>query len=305
MMNTEELEEHHEVAEINTKDHDAFYDVYFRLGNKFAWVYWSLWRRDGSGDGQSAGGCHLARFHDGFYLADSGREHYGVRSGSHSYRVGGDECRMSIYENGNPWALPKASGNLGRFEWSPEFPIYYNNDIQVCSECLWVSASECNYSGIACQPTDLRYVPRCDCCAFHSYRTVRTKDAWQNILTPKPPLHIELLEKWRKQQAKKESEKKARRRSVYFVECSGQTKIGVATNVASRVACMQIGCPLPLSMVDSVEMEFDLAYEIEQELHQMFWDKRTRGEWFDLTEGDVTTARERCRMAAIVSATAE
>ena len=305
MKNTKDIEEITRPTKINTEDHDAFYDVYFRMGNKYVWIHWAFWRRIGTSEGVSLRRYYSARDHEGFYLADSGRDHYGLTSGNNTYCFGGDDHCVSVYENGEPWALPKPSGRFGSFGFTDAFPVYHNNDLQVCCECLRVFPSELKNSGSACQPTDLRYVPRCDCCEFTPHKTVRIKAGWQEILTPKPPPHLELLEKWRKQQAKKESEKKTRRRSVYFVECSGQTKIGVATNVASRVSGMQTGCPLPLSVVDSVEMEFDLAHEIEQELHQMFWDKRTRGEWFNLTEGDVTTARERCRVAALVSASTD
>ena len=57
-------------------------------------------------------------------------------------------------------------------------------------------------------------------------------------------------------------------------------KIGVATDCASRLSALQVGCPLPLALLWSQAALNALA--VEEALHERFAAQRVQGEWFDL-----------------------
>lgn len=73
---------------------------------------------------------------------------------------------------------------------------------------------------------------------------------------------------------------------VYFAHCEqvGATKIGKADDVRKRLTSLQIGSPLPLQLVDTLQ---DDSGRLEAALHQWFASKRIRGEWFRITPDDV------------------
>lgn len=66
--------------------------------------------------------------------------------------------------------------------------------------------------------------------------------------------------------------------SVYFIQAgeSGPIKIGLADNVGRRFSALRVNCPLPLSLLGTVEG----GRAKELELHRKFSDVRTQGEWF-------------------------
>lgn len=70
---------------------------------------------------------------------------------------------------------------------------------------------------------------------------------------------------------------------VYFIQCGKRVKIGVATDVLSRLMSLQIGSPEPLRLRAVIE---NAGMKQERELHAKFDAQRLRGEWFTL-DGDL------------------
>lgn len=62
-------------------------------------------------------------------------------------------------------------------------------------------------------------------------------------------------------------------------------KIGIATNMASRMSSHQTSNPNELTVVASVQVDF--PRKTEKEIHRYLRDKRQKGEWFLLTSSDV------------------
>lgn len=73
---------------------------------------------------------------------------------------------------------------------------------------------------------------------------------------------------------------KSTQKFVYFIECQGFIKIGLANNLGTRLSNLQIGCPFDQTLIASFRVH-DTA-EIEAELHNLFDKYRARGEWFRL-----------------------
>lgn len=71
---------------------------------------------------------------------------------------------------------------------------------------------------------------------------------------------------------------------VYVMECGGLYKIGWSVNPRKRVLTLQIGSPLPIKLVGVIEG----SLTNEAEWHHAYRDKRVHGEWFALTEEDVS-----------------
>ena len=76
--------------------------------------------------------------------------------------------------------------------------------------------------------------------------------------------------------------------SVYLMSCDGGMKIGIATNVDRRLATIQAMNPLPLSVIHSRAAPF--PQHLERYLHKTFEECRIRGEWFNLSDDQVTEA---------------
>ena len=70
---------------------------------------------------------------------------------------------------------------------------------------------------------------------------------------------------------------------VYFI-CDGEyVKIGVANNIKSRMADLQVGNARELFLVDYIECKNrQMANAYEYTLHGFFKDYRKNGEWFDV-----------------------
>lgn len=75
--------------------------------------------------------------------------------------------------------------------------------------------------------------------------------------------------------------------TVYCIrsEC-GAVKIGVAKDVQRRLDNLQIGSPLGLEIVGVIPGDETL----ERELHERFAARRTRGEWFNDSDGAISGA---------------
>lgn len=67
-----------------------------------------------------------------------------------------------------------------------------------------------------------------------------------------------------------------KKRRVYFVRCGRRVKIGVATNVPSRVGSMQTGSAHEIELLTCIPGDDKL----EAKLHQRFHHLHIKGEWF-------------------------
>jgi hypothetical protein len=74
---------------------------------------------------------------------------------------------------------------------------------------------------------------------------------------------------------------------LYLIKCQQYYKIGVANDVQSRLAQLSTGNPFELEPL--TVSSFNNASVVEAALHQCFASKRTRGEWFALTQDDLAT----------------
>ena len=73
---------------------------------------------------------------------------------------------------------------------------------------------------------------------------------------------------------------------VYILSGGGFYKIGRATDIDRRIT--QIKPKLPFEVTLAHVIQSRNCLELEAGLHKRFADKRTNGEWFTLTEEDVT-----------------
>jgi hypothetical protein len=81
---------------------------------------------------------------------------------------------------------------------------------------------------------------------------------------------------------------------LYIVRCNDLYKIGIATDIDSRLASLQTGNPYPLEVEQC--FEFANSTSVEQVLHQRFSAKRKLGEWFSLTGADLLAVYSICVM---------
>lgn len=79
---------------------------------------------------------------------------------------------------------------------------------------------------------------------------------------------------------------------LYLIKCQEYYKIGVAVDVENRLAQLSTGNPYPLSV--EVYYEFENADVVERVLHQKYKNCRVRGEWFDLSRGDISDIHAIC-----------
>ena len=70
---------------------------------------------------------------------------------------------------------------------------------------------------------------------------------------------------------------------VYFAEGNGYIKVGKANNVKRRLHELQIGNPIKLTLISTIECySEEEAYEVEKYYHTKFQEYCVKGEWFDL-----------------------
>lgn len=77
---------------------------------------------------------------------------------------------------------------------------------------------------------------------------------------------------------------------LYLIRSSEYCKIGVASDVRSRLATLQTGNPNALVVVSC--WEFPNAEVVERCLHQRFDSVRKRGEWFSMSAEELVEADE-------------
>lgn len=64
--------------------------------------------------------------------------------------------------------------------------------------------------------------------------------------------------------------------AIYFVKCAGRIKIGVSTDVETRLKALATGAAHPLSLLGTIEGD----YRLEQFIHKTLSTYRVQGEWF-------------------------
>lgn len=79
---------------------------------------------------------------------------------------------------------------------------------------------------------------------------------------------------------------------LYVVRCNEFYKIGIAADVSARISNMQTGNPYPLSVC--AYYQFDNPAPVEQAIHQRFSKQWQLGEWFGLTESDLSLIDSIC-----------
>lgn len=77
---------------------------------------------------------------------------------------------------------------------------------------------------------------------------------------------------------------------VYLLHCHGFYKIGIANDVAKRLNSIQTSNPFRVDLVASVVV--DVPAELERTLHEAYAEKRTRNEWFELSDLDVCEIKQ-------------
>lgn len=73
---------------------------------------------------------------------------------------------------------------------------------------------------------------------------------------------------------------------IYIMECGGKYKIGNSKNVEKRKKQLD-NRPFPVSIIYKSPV-IEEVYDIETMLHDVYKAKRISGEWFDLTDEDIT-----------------
>lgn len=77
---------------------------------------------------------------------------------------------------------------------------------------------------------------------------------------------------------------------LYVLECAGKVKIGIAADVADRVAHLQMACPVKITVAhERLFPTRTLARLAERSLHLQHADARLWGEWFEM-DVDVAVA---------------
>ncbi len=73
---------------------------------------------------------------------------------------------------------------------------------------------------------------------------------------------------------------------VYLLKAGPYYKIGKANSIDRRIRQVQLQLPYPVELIHTIATDDPIGIELYW--HKRFTDKRTNGEWFLLTESDVT-----------------
>lgn len=96
--------------------------------------------------------------------------------------------------------------------------------------------------------------------------------------------------KKQEEKQRKEDERKTKVGTIYVITNGARYKIGKTTNLSQRLQGLQTSNPDPLETVLECEVQ---GYDIvEKLLHKKYADKRSSGEWFNLSEIDVQEIRD-------------
>ena len=83
-------------------------------------------------------------------------------------------------------------------------------------------------------------------------------------------------------------------RFLYIVRCNEFYKIGISDNVKNRMFGMQTDNPYKLELIVSVQGPCDAISRFEKRLHKSLKKWNIQGEWFALTENELTILTEQC-----------
>jgi hypothetical protein len=90
---------------------------------------------------------------------------------------------------------------------------------------------------------------------------------------------------------------------LYVVQCGDFFKIGIATNPATRLVELQVGCPFPLKLLGTRSC-VDAGFE-EDVLHLRFDQYRTRGEWFKLPPAELAALLDKMAVDSFLCSSEE
>jgi len=76
--------------------------------------------------------------------------------------------------------------------------------------------------------------------------------------------------------------------TVYVMRCEQFIKIGWTTNVSLRLKHLSTSNPFPITLLGQAEADRGC----EMELHEMFREFRSTGEWFELPEGELEALKQ-------------
>ena len=82
--------------------------------------------------------------------------------------------------------------------------------------------------------------------------------------------------------------KSQRKKAVYLIKCGEYTKIGYGTDPRVRESMLDIGNPYETDLLYALKVENPT--ETERKLHNLFQDKKIKGEWFRLEGIDIWDA---------------
>jgi hypothetical protein len=81
---------------------------------------------------------------------------------------------------------------------------------------------------------------------------------------------------------------------LYLIQCQQFYKIGITNDVENRLAQLSTGNPFELKVL--LMYGYDNAEIVERAIHQRFANSRKRGEWFELSLGDIGELAEICQL---------
>jgi len=84
---------------------------------------------------------------------------------------------------------------------------------------------------------------------------------------------------------------------LYLIAAGPYVKIGVSSNIPDRLTILQVGSPVELELLFSVEVRE--AYALERYFHGEFSSQSVRGEWFTLTSEDILGIENYCANSII------
>jgi hypothetical protein len=72
--------------------------------------------------------------------------------------------------------------------------------------------------------------------------------------------------------------------NVYFIKTGDAIKVGIATDVNSRLVSVQVGNPHKMTLLHSISTSEQHAREIESQIHNLFHKTNLNGEWYQANQ---------------------
>jgi hypothetical protein len=73
--------------------------------------------------------------------------------------------------------------------------------------------------------------------------------------------------------------------AIYLIKSAGRVKIGYSNNPWKRYRQLSTGCPTPMALIFTLYC--DDAPSVERKLHEIFEERRERGEWFRVSVDEI------------------